>query len=170
VETKLRAARASANGGRAARGLDAAETLDADLQQDVGLALIEMCGETLRRVDDAVARLVSGAYGECGGEIFQSASKTGFRRGNVLKCPGGQFVSYDWQVKLRSLAGDRDGRCLAFDLQLRPERLRGSRHALQDVASSRPGRRSGQASRVQKFVARVGVVHIRLSVTNRRTL
>ncbi len=53
--------------------------------------MIEMSGETLLRIDDAVARLVSGAYGycsECGDEIFQSASKTRFRRGNVLKCPG----------------------------------------------------------------------------------
>jgi RNA polymerase-binding transcription factor DksA len=50
-----------------------------------------MSGETLRRIDDAVARLVSGAYGyysECGCEIFQSASKRGFRRRNVMKCPG----------------------------------------------------------------------------------
>jgi DnaK suppressor protein len=74
LTTKLREARANTNGDGESRGLDTAETSDADLQQDVGLALIEMSAEVLRRIDDAVARLASGAYGcctECGDEISQ---------------------------------------------------------------------------------------------------
>ena len=41
---------------------------------DLGIALIEMSAEALRRIDDAVARLATGAYGccaECGHEISQ---------------------------------------------------------------------------------------------------
>jgi len=55
-------------------GLDAAETSDVDLQQDIDIALLEMKAETLGHVQDALARLASGAYGqcaECGGEISQ---------------------------------------------------------------------------------------------------
>jgi RNA polymerase-binding transcription factor DksA len=63
LETKLREARANTSGEGESRGLDTAETSDADLQQDVGLALIEMSAEVLRRIDDAVARLASGTYG-----------------------------------------------------------------------------------------------------------
>jgi hypothetical protein len=48
LETKLREACANTSGEGASRGLDTAETSDADLQQDVGLALIEMSAEVLR--------------------------------------------------------------------------------------------------------------------------
>jgi RNA polymerase-binding transcription factor len=74
LDTKLREARAHTSGERESRGLDTAEISDADLQQDVGLALIEMSAEVLRRIDDAVARLASGTYGccaACGDEIAQ---------------------------------------------------------------------------------------------------
>ena len=74
LTTKFREARANTSGEGESRGLDTAEISDADLQQDVGLALIEMSAEVLRRIDDAVARLARGAYGwcaECGDEISQ---------------------------------------------------------------------------------------------------
>jgi DnaK suppressor protein len=65
LNTKLRDTRATENAGRAAGGLDAADTSAADLQQDLGVALIEMRAEALRRIDDAMVRLSSGAYGCC---------------------------------------------------------------------------------------------------------
>src|SRR5947209_19388228 len=52
--------------------LDAAEVSDSDLQQDIAVTLTEMTAEVLGRVDEALARLASGAYGscvECDGEI-----------------------------------------------------------------------------------------------------
>jgi DnaK suppressor protein len=54
--------------------LDAAETSDVDLQRDIDVALLEMKAEVLGHVQDALARLASGAYGqcaECGAEISQ---------------------------------------------------------------------------------------------------
>ena len=74
LDTKLLDARANTSAEGESRGLDTAETSDADLQQDLGIALIEMSAEALRRIDDAVVRLASGAYGrcaECGDEISQ---------------------------------------------------------------------------------------------------
>ena len=74
LATKLRDAREDARSEGESRGLDTAETSDADLQHDLGLALIEMRAEALRRIDEAVVRLASGAYGycaECGDEISQ---------------------------------------------------------------------------------------------------
>ena len=54
--------------------LDAAETSDVDLQQDIDIALLEMKAEALGHIQDALVRLASGAYGqcaECGAEISQ---------------------------------------------------------------------------------------------------
>src|SRR5437867_2993813 len=45
--------------------LDAAEASDVDLQQHIGVTLTEMTAEVLGRVDEALARLASGAYGSC---------------------------------------------------------------------------------------------------------
>ena len=74
LDVKLRDSRTNASGEGESGGLDTAETSAADFEQDLGLSLIEMSAEALRRIDDAVARLSSGAYGwcaACGGEISQ---------------------------------------------------------------------------------------------------
>jgi len=79
-----------------------------------------MSGETLRRIDDPSRGLSAAHMGttqSAAARFFRLRPRQGFDEGNAR-----QFVSYDWQAKLRSLAGDRNGRCLAFDLQLRPER------------------------------------------------
>jgi DnaK suppressor protein len=59
-------------------GLDAAETACADLQQDLGIAVLEMKVAALRGARDALARLASGAYGycaDCGAEISEKRLK-----------------------------------------------------------------------------------------------
>jgi DnaK suppressor protein len=74
LDMKLRDTRGKTDSEEQSSGLDDAETAAADLQQDLGLALMEMNAETLRRIDDAVARLSSGEYGwcaECEGEISE---------------------------------------------------------------------------------------------------
>lgn len=51
---------------------DAAETSEADIQDDIEFALIQMKAETLHKIDEALARLEDGTYGncfECGEEI-----------------------------------------------------------------------------------------------------
>jgi len=79
LDLKLRAVRAN-NGysGEMRAGLDTAETADADLQQDIGIAVLEIKVAALRGARDALARLASGAYGhcaECGGEISEKRLK-----------------------------------------------------------------------------------------------
>jgi DnaK suppressor protein len=45
--------------------LDQEEASEADVQEDIELALIEMKAETLSRIDEALARLDAGVYGRC---------------------------------------------------------------------------------------------------------
>jgi len=55
-----------------AEGLDETEHAEADIQEHIEVALIQMKGETLRRVREALVRLDAGEYGycaDCGGEI-----------------------------------------------------------------------------------------------------
>ena len=55
-------------------GLDETEHAEADIQEHIEVALIQMKGETLRRVREALVRLDAGEYGycaECGGEIAE---------------------------------------------------------------------------------------------------
>src|SRR5438034_1220995 len=64
------------------------------------------------------------------------------------------------------LAGYGNRRRFPFDLHRRPEGLRRVGKALEDVARSGAGRRSGQASGVQERVGGVRVLYVRLSVTD----
>ncbi len=45
--------------------VDEHESADADSQEDLDLALIQMKADTLRRIDAALRRLEKGAYGNC---------------------------------------------------------------------------------------------------------
>ena len=55
-------------------GLDETEQAEADYQEHIEVALIQMKSETLQRVREALMRLDAGEYGdcaECGGEIAE---------------------------------------------------------------------------------------------------
>ena len=54
--------------------LDPGETSEVDIQEDIEFALIQMKAETLNKINEALARLEEGTYGncfECGEEIAQ---------------------------------------------------------------------------------------------------
>ena len=54
--------------------LDAVESAEADIQEDLEFALVQMKSETLNKVNDALARLEQGSYGncfDCGEEIAE---------------------------------------------------------------------------------------------------
>jgi DnaK suppressor protein len=54
--------------------LDQGETSEADIQEDIEFALIQMKAETLNKINEALARLEDGRYGhcfECGEEISE---------------------------------------------------------------------------------------------------
>lgn len=55
-------------------GLDESELIEADIQEHIEVALIQIKGETLARVRQALTRLDQGEYGycaECAGEISE---------------------------------------------------------------------------------------------------
>jgi DnaK suppressor protein len=60
--------------GGPAGGVDDTEQAEADGQEDIEIALIQMKGEALEQVRDALVRLESGVYGncvDCSGEIAE---------------------------------------------------------------------------------------------------
>ena len=55
--------------------LDAAESSEVDIQDDIGFALIQLKTETLKKIDSALRRIDEGDYGdcfECGSEIAEA--------------------------------------------------------------------------------------------------
>src|SRR5512137_968998 len=74
VHEKIRDVRTENNSGKLAHVLDSGESSEADIQEDIEFALIQMKAETLSKIDEALARLEEGAYGncfECGSEIAE---------------------------------------------------------------------------------------------------
>lgn len=75
VQGKMRDVRAEGGrGGKVSEVLDAVESSEADIQDDLEFALIQMKSETLNKITDALARLEAGDYGncfECGEEIAE---------------------------------------------------------------------------------------------------
>jgi DnaK suppressor protein len=73
VQGKMRGVREEGTwGGKLNEVLDAVESSEADIQEELEFALIQMKSETLNKVNDALRRLDQGDYGycyECGDEI-----------------------------------------------------------------------------------------------------
>src|SRR5215467_9176192 len=74
VQGKMRDVRAAGEVGKLNDVLDAVESSEADIQEDIELALIQMKSETLNKINDALVRLEQGNYGncfDCGEEIAE---------------------------------------------------------------------------------------------------
>ena len=74
VHEKIRDARTEGFAGKTNDVLDAGESSEADIQEDIEFALIQMKAETLNKITEALARLEEGSYGycfECGAEISE---------------------------------------------------------------------------------------------------
>jgi DnaK suppressor protein len=74
VKGKMRDVRAIGASGEGQGVLDAAETTEADIQDDIELALIQLKSETLHKIEEALTRLDEKTYGncnECGDEISE---------------------------------------------------------------------------------------------------
>ena len=73
VEIRIRDVRSEGIGDRDV--LDAAESSEIDIQDDIGFALIQLKAETLKKINTALRRIDEGDYGdcfECGGEIAEA--------------------------------------------------------------------------------------------------
>jgi len=74
VQHKMRDVRAEGAKGEGMGVLDAAEASEADIQDDIEFALIQMKSETLHKIEEALLRHAEGTYGncfECGDEISE---------------------------------------------------------------------------------------------------
>jgi len=75
VQGKMRDVRAEGTwGGKLNEVLDAVESSEADIQDEIEFALIQMKSETLNKINDALGRLEQGNYGncfDCGEEIAE---------------------------------------------------------------------------------------------------
>jgi len=74
VHEKIRDVRSENSFGKMNEVLDSGESSEADIQEDIEFALIQMKAETLSKINEALARLEEGAYGycfECGQDISQ---------------------------------------------------------------------------------------------------
>src|SRR4051812_49687872 len=75
VQGKMRGVREEGTwGGKLNEVLDAVESAEADIQEDLEFALVQMKSETLNKVNDALVRLDQGNYGncfDCGEEIAE---------------------------------------------------------------------------------------------------
>ena len=74
VQGKIRDVRSEGTTAKLNEVFDAGESSEADIQEDIELALIQMKSETLQRINEALTRLEEGKYGycfECGEEIAE---------------------------------------------------------------------------------------------------
>jgi DnaK suppressor protein len=75
VQGKMRGVREEGTwGGKLNEVLDAVESAEADIQEELEFSLVQMKSETLNKINDALVRLEQGSYGncfECGEEIAE---------------------------------------------------------------------------------------------------
>ena len=74
VQGRIRDQREADAWGKVNEVLDAGESSEADIQEDIEFALIQMKAETLTKINEALNRLEDGTYGyciDCGGEISE---------------------------------------------------------------------------------------------------
>lgn len=81
VQGKMRGVREEGTwGGKLNEVFDAVESAEADIQEDLEFALVQMKSETLNKITDALTRLEQGDYGYC----FDCAEEIGEKRLRAL--------------------------------------------------------------------------------------
>ena len=116
VKGKMRDVRAEGAGAVPHGVLDAAETSEADIQDDIEFALIQMKAETLNKIDEALARLEDGTYGycfECGEEIAQQRLRA---LPFAVRCKDCEEAREIAEKRQRQLAQRRGAASLFFDM------------------------------------------------------
>jgi len=96
--------------------LDPGETSEADIQEDIEFALIQMKAETLNKINEALARLDEGRYGhcfECGDEISEQRLRA---LPFAVRCKDCEEARENAALRERTLS-QRRGSSLFFDLR-----------------------------------------------------
>jgi DnaK suppressor protein len=116
VKSKIRDVRAEGSSGNMHGVADVGETSEADIQDDIEFALIQMKAETLTKIDEALARLEEGTYGncfECGEEISQQRLRA---LPFAVRCRDCEEARENAQLRERWLSQRRGSTSLFLDL------------------------------------------------------
>ncbi len=117
VKGKMRDVRAEGSwGGKATEVFDAVESSEADIQDEIEFALIQMKSETLNKIEDALARLDQGDYGncfECGEEIAEKRLRA---LPFAVRCKDCEEAREVAEKRERQLATRRGSASLFFDM------------------------------------------------------
>ena len=117
VQGRMRDVRAEGAGSTVQGVLDAAESSEADIQDEIEFALIQMKAETLNRIDEALRRLEEGTYGycfECGEEINEKRLRA---LPFAVRCKDCEQAREVKQQRERLMAQRRGAASLFIDMQ-----------------------------------------------------
>jgi DnaK suppressor protein len=117
VQGKMRDVRAEGTwGGKVNEVLDAVESSEVDIQDEIEFALIQMKSETLSKVHDALARLEQGNYGncfDCGEEIAEKRLRA---LPFAVRCKDCEEAREAAEQRQRQMAARRGGASLFMDM------------------------------------------------------
>ena len=117
VQGKIRDVRAEGANNPNSGVLDAAETSEADIQDDIEFALIQMKSETLNKIEEALHRLEEGTFGycfECGEEISEKRLRA---LPFAVRCKDCEEARENVQHRERMMAQRRGASSLFLDVQ-----------------------------------------------------
>ena len=118
VQGKMRDVREEgAWGAKQTEVLDAGESSEADIQDDIEFALIQMKSETLHKIEEALLRHAEGTYGNC----FECGDEISERRLRALpfavRCKDCEEARETAQQRERQIAQRRGNASLFVDMQ-----------------------------------------------------
>jgi DnaK suppressor protein len=117
VQERMRDVRSEGAGSTVQGVLDAAESSEADIQDEIEFALIQMKAETLSKIEEALHRLEEGTYGYC----FECGEEISERRLRALpfavRCKDCEEAREVKQQRERLMAQRRGAASLFIDMQ-----------------------------------------------------
>jgi DnaK suppressor protein len=117
VQGKMRDVRAEGTwSGKNNDVLDAVESAEADIQEEIEFALVQMKSETLNKINDALARLEQGDYGncfDCGDEIAEKRLRA---LPFAVRCKDCEETRENAEQRERHMAQRRGATSLFFDM------------------------------------------------------
>jgi DnaK suppressor protein len=117
VQGKMRGVREEGTwGGKLNEVLDAVESAEADIQEDLEFALVQMKSETLNKINDALVRLEQGTYGncfDCGEEIAEKRLRA---LPFAVRCKDCEEARENAETRARQLQARRGTSSLFLDM------------------------------------------------------
>ena len=116
VQGKMRDVRSEGTWGGKSEVFDAVESSEADIQDDIEFALIQMKSETLNKINDALKRLEQGDYGNC----FECDEEIAEKRLRALpfavRCKDCEEARETAEQRARQMAARRGSSSLFLDM------------------------------------------------------